>query len=154
MNHATSDDVRALVGSEEDLEKWNENEHYRSHVLIAHGTHETRSLRIREHEVSRSASNQRGGQGKPNLRSRWADRHVHAKAHHRPSSRPSRQPVEKQAEEGCRSVGCCGSVCCLTIRRRSSLTGPGATALTRIPLGASWAARALVKETIAPLVAE
>lgn len=31
-------------------------------------------------------------------------------------------------------------------------TGPGATALTRMPLGSSWTAKERVKETIAPFV--
>jgi hypothetical protein len=44
VDHATGDDVRALVGSEEDLEKWRENEHHESQVFTESRTHETGSL--------------------------------------------------------------------------------------------------------------
>jgi hypothetical protein len=44
VDHATGDDVRALVGSEEDLEKWTENEHHEFEVFTKSRTYETRSL--------------------------------------------------------------------------------------------------------------
>ena len=57
--------------------------------------------------------------------------------------------------------GGCGRLCCTASSsscksnqaQQAQLTGPAATALTRIPFGASWAARERVNATMAPLVA-
>lgn len=46
------------------------------------------------------------------------------------------------------------SAACLSAGLSGVQTGPGATALTRIPRGSSWLASALVKAWMAPLVAE